>query len=76
MITSFDPGIASWMARDIATGVPTSCSPTMTCTGQEIAPSRSVRLMFGMACQQPMYPAGLVVRIICPTRFIIALLLL
>ena len=59
---------------NIATGVPTSWSPTMTRVGLLMAPSRSVRLILGIALQQPMYPAGFVLRIIWPTRDIIGLL--
>jgi len=33
MTTRSDPGSAAWISRAIATGVPASCSPTITSEG-------------------------------------------
>src|SRR3989442_786180 len=53
MIASSDPGSAAWISRASATGVPASCSPTMPSAGQRISFRRWVRLILGMAWQQP-----------------------
>src|SRR5256885_7092524 len=70
MTTSSDPGSAAWISRAIATGVPASCSPTITSDGHFTSFSRPVRLIWGIAWQQPAYPGTGVARIIALTRAI------
>jgi len=52
MMTSFEPGAFSWISFAIATGVPGSCSPTITRIGQRISFSRGVAWIFGSAALQ------------------------
>src|SRR3970040_70018 len=53
IITSLEPGALSWISLAIAGGVPGSWSPQITSIGVLISFSRAVRLIFGMAWQQP-----------------------
>ena len=53
MRVSCAPGMFCWISRAIAGGVAGSSLPQITSVGVRISFSRAVRLIFGIAAQQP-----------------------